>query len=58
MVRRVGRARAWSSGEGSKRRSRVEIRAASGSVGREVMEGRKGVASGLRSWVGDIVAVV
>lgn len=47
-VRRLGRASSCNSGAGSKRRSSVEVRAASGSVGREVMAGRKGVAEGLR----------
>jgi hypothetical protein len=44
----VGRARACRDGEGSKRRSRVEVRAVSVRVGREAMAGRKGVAVGLR----------
>jgi hypothetical protein len=45
----VGRASARSSGEGSKRRSSVEVSAASLRVGREVMAGRKGAARGLRA---------
>ncbi len=43
----MGIASACRSGEGSKRRSRVEMRAASGRLGRDVMAGRKGVAVGL-----------
>lgn len=45
----VGRARVWRSNEGSKRRSRVEARATSESVGRDVIDGRKGGAVGLRA---------
>jgi hypothetical protein len=44
----VGRASACRSGEGSKRRSSVAVRAASVRCGREAMAGRKGVAVGLR----------
>lgn len=44
----VGRAMAWRSAVGSKRRSSVEVRAASSIVGREVIAGRKGGAVGLR----------
>ena len=54
MVRRVGRASAWSSLEGSKSRSRVDLSASSGRVGRDVTAGRNGVAAGLR---GDILSV-
>jgi hypothetical protein len=44
----VGRARLWRSDDGSKRRSSVDVSAASERVGREVIAGRKGEAAGLR----------
>jgi hypothetical protein len=54
----VGSASACRSGEGSKRRSSVAVRAASVRCGREAMAGRKGVAVGLRVEGVEVVVVV
>jgi hypothetical protein len=54
----VGRASACRSGEGSKRRSSVAVRAASVRCGREAMAGRMGVAVGLRVEVVVVVVAV